>query len=187
MRNLIEFGVDEGINTFVGIDKDYLLLTHLLHLKEHTENITFLQLKEIYLKYIGKNDFDTVIRDDDKPYVLIIDLADNHISSIDTNLENKIVLAIAIRLVAEKFMIDKINDSNFVENIRGVQTRALFNEYKIRFHDYTDNIKILDSVNIMTPENIHLNSFMYEPILDMDIIELKNLYAKIKTLSHGDT
>ena len=34
----------------------------------------------------------------------------------------------------------------------------------------------------MTPENIHLNSFMYQPILDMDIIELKNLYSKVKDL-----
>jgi hypothetical protein len=34
----------------------------------------------------------------------------------------------------------------------------------------------------MTPESIHLNSFMYEPIIDMDIIELKNLYDQIKNL-----
>ena len=31
----------------------------------------------------------------------------------------------------------------------------------------------------MNPENIHLNSFMYEPILDMDIVELLNLYKLI--------
>jgi len=37
----------------------------------------------------------------------------------------------------------------------------------------------------MTPENIHLNSFMYEPILDMDIVELKNLYEKVKTLNNS--
>lgn len=43
-------------------------------------------------------------------------------------------------------------------------------------------IKILSEVNIMTPENIHFNSFMYEPILDMDITELLNLYQKVKKL-----
>jgi hypothetical protein len=36
----------------------------------------------------------------------------------------------------------------------------------------------------MTPENIHINSFMYEPILDMDIVELKNLYEKVKKLNN---
>lgn len=41
-------------------------------------------------------------------------------------------------------------------------------------------IKVLEEVNIMTPENIHLNSFMYEPILDMDISELLNLYQKVQ-------
>ena len=45
-----------------------------------------------------------------------------------------------------------------------------------------EKIKILEEVNIMTPENIHLNSFMYEPILDMDINELLNLYQKVKAL-----
>ena len=34
----------------------------------------------------------------------------------------------------------------------------------------------------MTPENIHLNSFMYEPILDMDIDALLDLYVRVKNL-----
>lgn len=39
----------------------------------------------------------------------------------------------------------------------------------------------------MTPEQIHLNSFMYEPILDMDIVELLNLYHKIKKLCENQS
>jgi hypothetical protein len=42
---------------------------------------------------------------------------------------------------------------------------------------------MLDQVNLMTPENIHINSFMYEPILDLGDDHLKDLYRKIKTLS----
>ena len=42
--------------------------------------------------------------------------------------------------------------------------------------------KIMSEVNLMTPENIHLNSFMYEPILDMDIVELLRLYNQVKIL-----
>lgn len=34
----------------------------------------------------------------------------------------------------------------------------------------------------MTPENIHINSFMYEPILGMSIIHLKKLYDEISSL-----
>jgi hypothetical protein len=31
----------------------------------------------------------------------------------------------------------------------------------------------------MTPENIHLNSFMYEPILDMSDQHLRKLYTEV--------
>jgi hypothetical protein len=34
----------------------------------------------------------------------------------------------------------------------------------------------------MTPENIHVNSFMYEPIIDMSDVALRSLYAQVKTL-----
>ena len=44
------------------------------------------------------------------------------------------------------------------------------------------NAKLMSEVSIMTSENIHLNSFMYEPLLDMDIQELLNLYQRIKKL-----
>lgn len=55
--------------------------------------------------------------------------------------------------------------------------------YKEKFPSETENIKLLKQVNLMTPENIHLNSFMYEPILDMGIDELQNLYTKISNLN----
>ncbi len=41
----------------------------------------------------------------------------------------------------------------------------------------------MNRINLMTPENIHLNSFMYEPILDLDIEHLKKLYDEVCALS----
>lgn len=35
----------------------------------------------------------------------------------------------------------------------------------------------------MTPENIHLNSFMYEPLIDMSVRYLINLYNDCKALA----
>ncbi|BDH60303.1 hypothetical protein MTP04_04330 [Lysinibacillus sp. PLM2] len=43
----------------------------------------------------------------------------------------------------------------------------MFGEYKKRFPIDTTSIEILEKVNIMIPENIHLNSFMLEPIIDL--------------------
>ena len=45
---------------------------------------------------------------------------------------------------------------------------------------------VLQRVVLMTPENIHLNSFMYEPILDMSDKHLRSLYTDAKALQNGD-
>ena len=60
------------------------------------------------------------------------------------------------------------------------QTRMLLNGYE-QF-GLKDKREILNEVMIMTPEHIHINSFMYEPIMDMDIQELLRLYYRTKTL-----
>ena len=79
-------------------------------------------------------------------------------------------------------MIEKINDWTFVNEITTNQTIKLFEQYKSLFPNETEQLNILDEVNLITPENIHLNSFMYEPILDMSEEFLKKLYNKIKNL-----
>lgn len=83
------------------------------------------------------------------------------------NFENKIVLAIAIRLAAERHMVKKINDPAFVAAIDTNQTPKLLKKYKELFSTDHVAIDVIQRVALMTPENIHLNSFMYEPILDM--------------------
>jgi hypothetical protein len=45
-----------------------------------------------------------------------------------------------------------------------------------------NQIETIKRVILMTPENIHLNSFMYEPILDMSDDHLKKLYEDVLTL-----
>ena len=178
-------------------DKDYL--TNLLHEKEYTNNILISNLEPLYKEYLGIDKFTL-----DSKYlnIKVIDELYNiceRITINDVELENKILLAMAIRHKAEVFMIKEImnykydlyncrrgrkklieDKSNFIKSITGVQTRTLLDVYK-QFGDI-EHIKLLEAVNIMTPENIHLNAFMYEPILDMDIIELINLYKSVKRL-----
>ena len=64
-------------------------------------------------------------------------------------------------------MIAKINDGGFVNGISRHQTFELIKKFKEVFPSEEKSINLLERVNLMTPENIHLNSFMYEPILDM--------------------
>lgn len=196
VRNIIEHGKD--INISIDYESDYKCLTNLLHLKEQTEFITVGQLKQIYKSYIQITEVDTQINDSLSVYQLILETA-NSISEEDFKLENKLILAIASRLEAEKYMIYKIKNSihtfewkksktgNSIDFLKFIsndtnQTRGLFNGFKQI--GSKEQIKLVESVNIMTPENIHLNSFMYEPILDMDITELLNLYRSVRCLNN---
>ena len=43
--------------------------------------------------------------------------------------------------------------------------------------------QIIEEVNLLTPEAIHINSFMYEPIIDMSDWMLKELYKKVLGLN----
>jgi hypothetical protein len=79
-------------------------------------------------------------------------------------------------------MLSKASDKS---EVVGHQTRKFFERFKNEFinQDFEqENIKLLEQVNLMTPENIHFNSFMYKPILDMLDEHLKNLYSKISKL-----
>ena len=80
-------------------------------------------------------------------------------------------------------MIALINNPAFVTAIDSNQTIKLLEEYKNKNLGSPDKLSILARVNLMTPENIHLNSFMYEPILDLGICHLKTLYADVKALT----
>lgn len=196
VRNLIEYGVDQNISH---TGEDFLFLTSLLHEKQDSRRITFGDIEPLYKHYAGVTQFDASVGTDVVVLSKLYSVCDD-ITTFDTKLENKIVLSIGIRHKAEEYIIQQIHNytgqlswrknkqnyrgtnvefMNFVQNNRN-QTRELFNGYK-QFGD-ADKIKILNEVNIMTPEHIHVNSFMYEPILDMDIVELHRLYHTIKNL-----
>ena len=156
MRNLIEF-------THGTSDSDYLKLTSLLHWKADSAAITQGDLDGIYGRLFGGSGSSA------NPKTLVIDLIEQEAkdclaAGTGMNFEHKIVLSIAIRLRAEKYMVSKISDAVFVSGIKGNQAWALFKKFGEKFTKEVAAIKTLQSVLLMTPENIHLNAFMYEPI-----------------------
>ena len=64
LRNLIEYGHDKQVNEYNGIEKDYLFLTSLLHLKDQTKHIKVYHLKRLCEEYIGKSNFKDVNDDE---------------------------------------------------------------------------------------------------------------------------
>lgn len=174
IRNLIEFTKGET-------DGDYLKLTSLLHWKSDSAAITQTDLDKIYNTLFGTA---TASPNKDQAIVdLIFTEADQCLQAAQgINFENKIVLSIAVRLAIEKFMVAKIKDDAFVNSITANQTPILLKKFKEMFPNEFEAIKTVERVMLMTPENIHLNSFMYEPILDMSDEHLRKLYAEVKKL-----
>ena len=180
VRNIIEYTQSDD-------NEDYLLLTSILHHKENSSEITLSSVKDIFERYIQNirfpsDNLDTKVLD------LSYSTAEECLEADEgINLENKIVLSIAIRLKAEEFMKSKITDDDYLKDLENQQNqmRNLLKQYQEEFNNETDNIEILKRVNLITPENIHINSFMYEPILDMGDFELRDLYRDVKGLFEG--
>jgi len=165
-------------------DRYFDELTKFLHFKPETDSKTIGDLEKLFKDIL--KDTVSLKEPNRKIKTLLYDLADK--ISKDTNeviaLEKKIVLSIAIRMRAEEFMVGKINDE-YWKTISRNQTMRLIDKFKEKFSGKSaeeNNLAVLEDVNLMTPENIHVNSFMYEPILDMSAWHLKELYMRVCAL-----
>lgn len=173
VRNIIEY--TQGTE-----NDNFAILTSILHFKENTVDIKVSQIRRIFTDTIQDINFPN-IDGETKVFDLILVASDECLNSEEgINLENKIVLSIAIRIIAERFMSDQISDQGFLKSLRVNQSWQLLKRYSDEFNNREEEIELLNRVNLMTPENIHINSFMYEPILDMGDGDLKELYIQVK-------
>lgn len=165
-RNLFQYGKD--INNY------YNDLSALLHWKTNSTSFTIWELEKIFIECFNIK-FSNIDKNK-KVMHMLFEVADS-IKTSNKLLEDKVVLSIAIRIKAEKYLKEQVwiikNKSSLYPYIKKYETSDKMKK---------NNLKILNSVLIMTPENIHLNSFMYEPLIDMWIDELFSLYNKISNL-----
>ena len=177
MRNLVEF--TKGTS-----NSEYKTLSSLLHVRESTDSITDVELFDIFTSIFGRgpisgNPTDHTVLD------LIYQEADNCVeAATGANFENKIVLSIAARLRAEQYLLRRCASFQFKEQFSGNQTTVLLKRFRNTFPQdlHLHPIHVIEQVVLMTPENIHLNSFMYEPILDMSDDHLRKIYREVKAL-----
>lgn len=173
-----------NIAEYCGHEEHFLKLTSLLHSKPDSRDIKVSDVEAIFREvFIDQSEL-TLPDGDELVINKIVQQSDTLVTADNESpeLECKVILAMAIRLKAEEFMIAQIADQAFVNSISSNQTRELFDKYADLFPDEGETINLLDQVNLMTPENIHLNSFMYEPILDMSAHRLYMLYSGISEL-----
>jgi hypothetical protein len=185
VRNLIEYSIGKE-------NDSYYTLTSLLHMKSEniekgicsTKNLEVQQVFDVFNTVFGKSN--TTTTPNKKVYELIIEKSEEIISKpadYSLNIKNKLCLSLAIRLIAEEYMISKITDLIFHEHIQTKQTGKITSEFKKEHPSATKEIAVLERVNLMTAENIHINSFMYEPLMDLTEDHLRRLFVDIKKLS----
>lgn len=176
VRNILEYtkGAD---------DPDYMILTSLLHWKADSSVITNAELDRVFSDTFHGQKNETWPSPDEPVLDLLRQQADQALVADEgVNFENKIVLSIATRILAEKYMVAELNDPSFTDAIGANQTQLLFQEFRDRVLGTPQAQETLGGVVLMTPENIHLNSFMYEPIIDMSDVGLRELYSHVKDL-----
>ena len=169
-RNLAEY---------CGNDDDYLKLTCFLHYKTtpiDTHNATLADLWSIISGYVVGS---TAAFGIEKFYDTVQFLAtDISMDYDDISLENKLIVSIASRLRAEKYLKSVIiaqegscsdSDSN--------QMRDWYEKAKPYLTD--DEVSVMDEINLITPEAIHLNAFMYEPLIDVSIWSLNDIFGRM--------
>ena len=187
VRNLIEYTKD---TTKDPSKSDYLKLTSCLHIKTETKSLTVKDIKQILSKNIDVLNLPTANTDlNIKQYIYsVAESICNKPELDEIHIENKIVFAVGIRLKAEDYMIYKLEQTmpaeefkNFYSNIKSNQTSALIKKFEESCAPTNDIQLLIKEINLITPENIHLNSFMFEPLIDMSVWRLKKLYQDTKT------
>ncbi|QGS51984.1 hypothetical protein [Spiroplasma tabanidicola] len=120
------------------------------------------------------------------------ELVKNERDDIYDSLLKKLTLSITIRLLLEKYMYkltsnnsdEKSEKKKIFANETGEIYSNLKNKYKANNKELPSEFKdvITSSLRVIN-DHIHINSFMYEPLLDLDEELLSNLYKRVRNLS----
>ena len=168
-RNLAEY---------CGDNAEYLQLTCYLHYKSNpvdTASVTLSDLWAVISQYVngatasfGAENFYNTLQ------LLATDVS---IDYDDISLENKLIVSIASRLRAEKYLKQVIiSHEGSCTDSESNQMREWYERAKPYLSD--EEKRLMDDINLITPESIHLNAFMYEPLIDVSIWTLNDIYGR---------
>lgn len=175
-----------------GDTEDYKLLTACLHLKNNetkTKDITLGQILEVMqgvFKAVDDNAAEMAFTADNY-WTAIMQEADNILNDEnEVDIVNKLVLSMAIRLRGEEYMNVQLTDMQKQEiKVRNNLTSSTLTVFKKYYsEDKESECLVMDRVLMLTSENIHINNFMFEPLVDISIMHLKQLYEEVKNLTN---
>jgi hypothetical protein len=171
-RNIIEYG--NGGN-------DFMKLTSVLHVKSNSPSFTMNDICGIIESHITGVDLASH-KSHDIAQQKILDEAASIAANPNDKMEDKVILSMATRILAETYIKDYFTSDNKTLDETASQTGQWSKRFMQEYPNEIETIKALRSVNIVTPELLHINAFMYEPIIDMSTDELVKTYQAIKAL-----
>ncbi len=184
-RGVIELTKGEDSN-----DSNYMFFTYLLHYRPSKgSRCKMKKLYSVYKKIYPKQNINpSVLVSNDTVYKILLQEADliSRETEIKQNLTDKIILAIALRLCCEKYMYVKLKSKKLITSVDmdSLQIGELYHKkYKPNYPLDKFN-KSIESTCLLVPQIIHLNGFMYEPLIDFSIDRLRNLFSEVYNKTH---
>lgn len=175
VRNLVEY-------TDGNSSDDYKLLTSCLHQKENTNEIKIEEIYQVYKSHlVSLSDKEISFKNEKYKDVLFEETTAVLSDTNDVDLANKLILSMAIRLKSEMLMKSILSEEHLREmksnyNQTGELTRILKKHYS---GSYPEICLLMNRVVMLTSENIHINNFMFEPLVDISSLHLKQLYTEV--------
>lgn len=166
-----------GIYQYLDNKEKSEFFLNLFHIKENTKSIEIGKISDELLDLGLLVRFNIDEYKNKKYFDVLVDLSNSIIKDGITyyDIRQKLIISIACRLLAEDIMIQ--GDYSRIQNISDKQTRTLRNNLAAML---SDSIKrLVDKVLLCTSEFIHMNSFMYEPLVDIDPKDLGDLYKEL--------
>lgn len=192
--------VIRNLNELKNINSNFNLLSKILHFhrkinvkgdEKDSENILWKDIID-ELKIFGIINIDNSIIENKTIHDTVTECCEQIILDNDNdkniyiNLQEKIILAYGIRIQLEKAMVNLLNKYNYsfdwTKNYRTTDfhlSLIKLDKKNQGIYDVQLRAKVNKSLTL-TNEVIHLNSFMYEPLIDLDIKTLKELYLESK-------
>lgn len=95
----------------------------------------------------------------------------------------KVSISIGTRIATENYILRQYKEKE-LERPQYNCIGKLIELFEKELRSIYDNCKeIMSQVKIMTPENIHINAFMYEPLVDIGSSRFRGLYKQAAALS----
>lgn len=203
VRQLILFTRSDNRSSEVEHPKNKEILTHLLHYfpqdkdEKGTEAITVKEIVRIFKNYI---DFDEskINFMDRTVFDLLSDTCNTIVETkeeaqdnekvlrvTEIDLVSKVVLAMGIRLLAEKYMLERGATAGGNSN----RTYALYDSLGKKYGNNPQVVEVCSKLFCCVaflPDFIHMNSFHYEPLVDLEGTELAEYYRYFKELTEAE-